>query len=40
VSAAGCTRVQGYLVSRPLPVAAMSDWLATLPDMVWRPPAR
>jgi EAL domain-containing protein (putative c-di-GMP-specific phosphodiesterase class I) len=39
VVAAGCTRVQGYLVSRPLPVAAMADWLGALPDMVWRPPA-
>ena len=39
VVAAGCTRVQGYLVSRPMPPAAMTDWLSALPDLVWRPPA-
>ena len=39
VAAAGCTRVQGYLVSRPMPPAAMTDWLGALPDLVWRPPA-
>lgn len=39
VVAAGCTRVQGYLVAQPLPAAAMADWLGSLPDLLWRPPA-
>lgn len=39
VVAAGCTRIQGYLVSRPMPPAAMTDWLSALPDLVWQPPA-
>jgi diguanylate cyclase (GGDEF)-like protein/PAS domain S-box-containing protein len=30
----GCDVAQGYLISRPLPVSAFSDWLATTP---WRP---
>ena len=30
----GCDVAQGYFISRPLPVSAFSDWLATTP---WRP---
>lgn len=39
VVAAGCTRVQGYLVAEAMPPAVMSEWLGALPDLVWRPPA-
>ena len=40
VVAAGCTRVQGYLVARPMPAPDMREWLARWPDLVWRAPAR
>ena len=29
----GCTEAQGYLVSRPMPVAQALDWLRALPDL-------
>ncbi len=29
----GCTEVQGYLISKPLPVPQAVKWLGTLPDM-------
>ena len=32
VQAAGCTEVQGYLVSRPMPAAQALDWLRALPE--------
>ena len=38
VVAAGCTRVQGYLVAKAMPPAVMSAWLGALPNLVWRPP--
>ncbi len=40
VAAAGCTRVQGYLVARPMPAPAMRDWLDRWPDLVWQATAR
>ena len=39
VAAAGCTRVQGYLVARPMSAPDMRDWLARWPDLVWQAPA-
>ena len=33
VTELGCTEVQGYHVSRPMPVALALDWLRALPDM-------
>lgn len=32
VRAAGCTEVQGYLVSRPMPAPQALDWLRALPE--------
>lgn len=32
VKRAGCTEVQGYLVSRPMPTCQALDWLRSLPD--------
>ncbi len=37
VAKAGCTHVQGYLVSRPLPPGQSLAWLGRLSDSVWRP---
>lgn len=40
VTAAGCTRVQGYLVARPMPAPAMRDWLGRWPELVWQASTR
>nr|MDH4390721.1 EAL domain-containing protein [Aquabacterium sp.] len=40
VVAAGCTRVQGYLVARPMPAPDMRDWLGRWPELVWQAPSR
>ena len=37
VAKVGCTHVQGFLVSRPLPPGKSLEWLLGLPDSVWQP---
>lgn len=39
VAHAGCTQVQGYLLSPAMPVDRARAWLDALPDQVWSPPA-
>ena len=37
VAKVGCTHVQGFVVSRPLPPGKPLEWLASLPDSIWQP---
>lgn len=39
IRACGCTQVQGYLVSRPMPAADASAWLRALPELRYELPA-